>query len=132
MKLKLDENLGTMGAAQLGTAGCDVATVFEQGLASCADRTILEVCRIEGRCLLTLNKDFSNTVVYPPRQYAGIVVLRLPEPFDQANLALALTTFTAVLAGNAIAGRLWIVEVDRVREYADDTLPDHDEDPSGD
>jgi predicted nuclease of predicted toxin-antitoxin system len=120
VRLKLDENLGTMGATELRAAGFDVATVVEQGLVSCSDRTVLEVCRLEQRCVLTLDLDFSNPIVYPPRSYAGIVVFRLPNPFQFKHLSHAITTFASAAAGGSLAGRLWIVEMNRVREYGDD------------
>lgn len=78
MKLKLDENLGARGVEVLSQAGHDVLTVAEQGLCSTTDRTLIEVCRTEGRCLVTLDLDFANPLVFRPSEYAGIAVLRLP------------------------------------------------------
>ena len=77
MKIKLDENLGEAGASFLKAAGCDVATVAEQRLLSAPDADIVRACTAEQRCLVTLDKDFSDPVRYPPRESAGIIVVRL-------------------------------------------------------
>ena len=78
MKVKLDENLGAMGAAFLKSAGLDVATVADQHLLTTPDADLARICATEGRCFVTLDKDFSDPLRYPPSQYAGIIVMRLP------------------------------------------------------
>ena len=117
MKVKLDENLGARGAEFLKTAGVDVATVAEQGLLSSPDADLLQVCAAEGRCLITLDKDFSDPLQYPPSRYAGIIVVRLPGQFRMhfVDRALALVVDASTTAD--VRGRLWVVEVDRIREY---------------
>jgi Domain of unknown function (DUF5615) len=41
------------------------------------DDTLFARCRQEGRCLVTLDLDFSNVLRVPPEQTAGLVGLRL-------------------------------------------------------
>jgi predicted nuclease of predicted toxin-antitoxin system len=60
VKVKLDENLGTAGAEFLTAAGFDVATIAQQQLTSAPDENIVRVCAAEDRCLVTLDKDFSD------------------------------------------------------------------------
>ena len=60
MKFKLDANLGTRGCWFLATAGHDVSTAGLQGLACAADQTLIEVCGVEGRTLVTLDTDFAK------------------------------------------------------------------------
>ena len=78
MKIKLDENLGNRGAEILRAAGYSVTTVVEEGLTSASDDRLIEVCRSEGKCLVTLDLDFGNPLRFDPSRYSGIVVLRLP------------------------------------------------------
>lgn len=86
MRIKLDENLGTRGAQLLKDGGCDVATVLSEGLCSSPDETLIEVCRVEKRVLVSLDKGFASILRFPPTHYAGIVVRRLPEPLTSAAL----------------------------------------------
>jgi len=79
VKIKLDENLGERGAALFRAAGHDVATVPQQRLSGASDLQLIDVCRREGRCLVTLDLDFSNPLVFEPADYSGIAVLRLPQ-----------------------------------------------------
>ena len=60
MNIKLDENLGSRGAAILRAAGHHVTTVAEEGLSSASDRRLAEVCRSDRKCLVTLDLDFGN------------------------------------------------------------------------
>lgn len=64
MKLKLDENLGQAAVKLLKKAGHDVATVVEQKLSSASDHHLIQVCKEEDRCLVTLDLDFSNPLVF--------------------------------------------------------------------
>ena len=116
-KAKLDENFGTRGQSALGAAGWDVTTVEAQDLCGAHDPTIIEVCRAEGRVLVSLDKDFANTLVFPPKRYAGIVVLRLPEPLGIEAIDAALRRVVAAAAGKDLAGRPWIVDARRIREF---------------
>lgn len=117
MRVKLDENLGQRGAWKLRADAIDVETVASQTLCSTSDEALIEVCRAEGRCLVTLDLDFANPLRFPPARYAGIVVLRLPRRLTLSDIEQALATFAAALRERDVHGRLWIVEPHRVREH---------------
>jgi predicted nuclease of predicted toxin-antitoxin system len=115
VKLKLDENLGVRGKHVLDAAGHDACTVAAQKLTAADDRHLIEICRLEGRALVTLDVDFANPLVFPPADYAGIAVIRLPKRPTAADLQAGLETLVRALNVESLAGRLWIVERGRVR-----------------
>ena len=117
MKVKLDENLGAMGAVLLKAAGFDVATVADQNLLATPEADLARKCAAEERCLVTLDKDFSDPLRYPPSQYAGIIVVRLPGRFRLPLVERALALVVDASKQTDVRGRLWIAEVDRIREY---------------
>ena len=117
MKLKLDENIGQRGKGLLVEAGHDVATVLEQNLQSAPDTTVIEVCQVEERCLVTLDLDFSNPLNFDPTQYSGIAVLRLPNQAAHQDLLDAIVTLIGALNTEDIQGKLWIVQRGQIRIY---------------
>lgn len=117
MKIKLDENLGPTIARIFHDAGHDVCLVREQGLGGRDDSVLIEVCRAEGRCLVTLDLDFGQILNFPPSRYPGIAILRLPEPMSQHDLHEAARTLLDALGRREINRKLWIVSRGRIREY---------------
>ncbi len=114
MLFKLDENLRTEVGEPLRQLGHDVSTVYDQGLRGRDDHEIAEACRSEGRVLISLDLDFSNIQVFPPENYAGLIVLRLR---TKGRIAVE-TVFRRVIAHldqEPIAGQLWIVDEQRIR-----------------
>ena len=120
MKVKLDENLGQREADRLRAAGHDAATAVEQGMASASDRQLIEACRRERRCLVSLDLDFANPLVFKPSDYAGIAVLRLPPKPTADDLLILTDSLAAELKTASIEGKLWVVERHRIRQYQPD------------
>jgi predicted nuclease of predicted toxin-antitoxin system len=118
LRIKLDENLGYRGAAMFRSAGYDVATVFEEKLTSASDERLSAACHSEGRCLVTLDRDFANPFLFDPAQYSGIAVIRLPAKVTEDLLIEAIEVLIAGLAKRDIRGRLWVVQRGRIREYS--------------
>jgi predicted nuclease of predicted toxin-antitoxin system len=114
MRFKLDENLPPSALEWLRGLGHDVMTVYDQGLQSANDPTVLAACHGERRVLVSLDLDFSNILVYPPEQYAGLIVLRLHRPGSRAVLSL-LQRIAPHFDSEPVAGRLWIVDEKRIR-----------------
>ena len=115
MRLKLDENLSRRAADLIRAAGHDVATVAGQGLRGAADESLFEVCKREGRTLITLDRDFGQVLRYPPAGSAGIVVLEIGPRVTHALLLERVRELIMVLKTQAPAGALWIVEPGRLR-----------------
>lgn len=114
MKLNLDENVHTDVASVLRAQGHDVLTVHDQGLAGRPDADLARAVRAEGRGIVTFDLDFADPRLCPPDQIAGLVVLRLGAPTARNQIATPTRFFSET---PAIAGRLWIVEHTRARDW---------------
>lgn len=117
MRLKLDEDLGQSVAGVLRQAAHDVVTVVEEGMSRASDRVVIEASGTERRCLVTLDMEFANPILFNPAEYAGIAVLRFPPRASDEDLFAAVQTLVAALVRGDIKGRLWVVQRGRVREY---------------
>ncbi len=114
MKIKFDQNMDPRGAAILKQEGHEVSTVKEQNLTGAEDEVIAKVCQQESRCLVTLDLDFANTILYPPQEYPGLIVLRHPRPTAKGLLELVRQLKTALQTINP-TNKLLIVEPERLR-----------------
>ena len=116
MRIKTDENIHADVAAMLCVAGHDVSTVPAQGLGGQKDGVIGGACSREKRALITQDLHFANVLNYPPGQYAGLIVLRLRRQ-DAANQVAAVGRLMPHLSPELLAGRLWIVDEQRIRVH---------------
>jgi len=116
-KFKLDENIGTRGKQLFLDAGYDVSTIYEQNLQGSPDEQVIAVCQAEKRCLVTLDLDFSNPLIFVPSEYSGIAVLRLPKYPSHQDLEDLMITLIEGLRQNEINGQLWIVQRGIIRIY---------------
>jgi predicted nuclease of predicted toxin-antitoxin system len=123
MKFKLDENLGPRTAALIGESGHDVATVPQEKLSGSSDARLFESCITERRCLISLDLDFADVTRFPPCKTAGIAVLRLPPSASLRLLTTLVRGLLAALETASIAGRLWVVEVGRIRVHEEGESP---------
>ena len=82
-----------------------------------ADRVVIAKAQEIGAVLLSLNGDFADIVIYPPKGYGGIVALQMrnhPEVLPQ--LCGRLTAYLKFHSDMAhYRGKLFVIEVDRIR-----------------
>ncbi|MBI4721335.1 MAG: DUF5615 family PIN-like protein [Chitinivibrionia bacterium] len=120
MKLKLDENLGRAEANLFAAAGLDTATITSQRMSGAPDEAVIACCRDERRCLVTMDTEFGNPILYHPWEYAGIALLRLPHRPSHASVLDACRTLIEGLKGGEIDGKLWVVQIGKIRVYQPD------------
>ena len=114
MRFKVDENLPAELASILRDSDLEADTVTAENLSGADDKMILERCQAEDRVLITLDLDFANVRVYPPKSHSGIIVFR-PSTQDKPHLIELLRRLIPVFAVRSPAQQLWIVEPDRIR-----------------
>jgi predicted nuclease of predicted toxin-antitoxin system len=125
MKFKLDENFGSRTQRIFHENGHDVLTVFDQGLQGTSDKNLYQVCCDEKRCLITLDMDFSDVFRFPPHKSDGIVVIRVPQNPSLALLEQMINHFLKTLGNEPLKGRLWIVEIGRIRIHSSELSTDY-------
>jgi predicted nuclease of predicted toxin-antitoxin system len=120
VKFKLDENFGTRTQQIFAQFGHDVHTVRQESLQGTSDRHLYEICKIEKRCLVTLDLDFTDVINFPPQQTGGIVVIRVPRNPTLKLLERLIRQLLQTVEQEPFEGNLWIVEVGRIRIHQDD------------
>ena len=120
MRLKLDENLGHREAEILRKAGHDVATVVEQNMCSASDANLINHCSKQERCLVTLDMDFGNPILFKPSQYRGIALLRLPPKIRPDDIRDGLSTLVGALERDVIDRKLWVIQRGKIRVYQEE------------
>ena len=114
MKFKIDENLPIEIAELFEKNGHEATTVFQEQLVGAPDSRIVTVCRNEKRTLVTLDTDFCDIRTYPPKDFEGIVVLRL-ENQGKPSVLSVVNRLISLFINEPVKGHLWIVEENRVR-----------------
>jgi predicted nuclease of predicted toxin-antitoxin system len=116
MRFLIDANLPRAAIGTLTARGHQVDFARDIGLAAAPDAQIAERASETGGALLTRDLDFADVRRYPPEQYGGIVVLRVPDHFTAAEIVAVLERFLAEprFVEN-LPGRLAIVDENRVR-----------------
>lgn len=117
MKFKLDENLGSRTAQLISELGHDVHTIYQENLNGADDHRLFEACAAEGRCLITLDLDFADVLRFPPQTGGGIAVLRLPRAVTLGLLSDVVRSLMLAVERESITGRLWVVELGRIRVH---------------
>ena len=66
---------------------------------------------------MTLDLDFADTIRFQPLQGAGIAVIRFPRNPSLPLLEQLVRQFLEMLTKMSISGRLWVVEIGRIRVH---------------
>lgn len=119
MKFKIDENLPVEFADLLQESGYDAMTVNQQQLSGEKDPVILDICQQEGRVLVTLDLDFADLRNYPPKNFLGIIVLRVIRQ-DKPYLLAVFRQAIRLLSQESVIHRLWIIEENKIRIRGED------------
>ena len=116
MKIKLDHNLSRRLKTALEVFGHDVDTAFDEGLAGSTDKEVLREATAQNRIRFTLDTDFLNLKLYPPKRHGGVVVFR---PTRQGALAVTKIVEAFVRSADLLRyrRRTAIVERTRIRMF---------------
>ncbi len=116
MRFFLDANLPRSAVEALQKFGHQVEFARDVGLAAATDEQIAAHALQSKAAILTRDLDFADIRQYPPEQYAGIVVLRLPDSATAAEIVRVLERFVLEpVFLESLIGRLAIVDSERVR-----------------
>jgi predicted nuclease of predicted toxin-antitoxin system len=116
MRFLIDANLPRSIVVLVSGLGHDVEFARDIGLGAAPDREVANHAKASAAALITRDMDFADVRRYPPDEYAGLVVLRIPDSFTAAEIAHVVERFLREPGFVAqLSGRLAIVEVDRVR-----------------
>ena len=116
MRFLLDANMPRSAAAAVQRLGHEVVDVRDIGLGGADDAQIAAYAKEHKLVLVTRDFDFSDVRNYPPTEYAGIIVLELPDDAIAATVVKGLESFLSQAELLAqVPSRLAIVESWRVR-----------------
>jgi predicted nuclease of predicted toxin-antitoxin system len=116
MRFLIDANLPRSIVAALQRFGHDVEFARDIGLGAASDAQIAAHALKHNAAILTRDLDFADIRRYPPEQYRGIIVLRLPDTAVAQEIVSVMERFLMEPGFlEPLAGRLAIVDADRVR-----------------
>jgi predicted nuclease of predicted toxin-antitoxin system len=116
MRFLVDANMPRSTMGLLAQLDHQAEFVRDTNLSSAPDTQIAARARDTGAVLITRDMDFADIRNYPPTDYPGIIVLRLPDDSVAVTIVSVLDRFLKEenLASH-LPGHLVILEADRVR-----------------
>jgi predicted nuclease of predicted toxin-antitoxin system len=121
MRIKTDENIPGIVVSMLREDGHDVTSVREQNLTGADDGRLARICLEESRVLLSHDLEFADIRRFPPRDHAGLVVLR-PGRGGPRHAARLVVSIRDRLRSEDLHGLLWVVNEGSLR-IRDDPAP---------
>jgi predicted nuclease of predicted toxin-antitoxin system len=116
MRFLVDANMPRSTLALLASLGHASEHARDIGMGQAPDSRIAARTRSTSAALLTRDLDFADIRHYPPAEYQGILVLRMPDDAVAQTIVNLLERFlkqTELVA--QLPGHLVILEPDRVR-----------------
>lgn len=116
MRFLLDANMPRSASAAIRRLGHEAVDSRDIGLGFAADTEIANYAKAHGLALITRDFDFSDIRNYPPAEFAGIIVLGLPDDAVAESVVRVMESFISEShLLSQLAGRLAVVELWRVR-----------------
>lgn len=116
MHFLLDANLPRRAADAVRQLGHDATDVRDIGLGGADDAAIAAYAQANSLAIVTRDYDFSDIRNYPPKDYAGLVVLNLPDDAVADDVIRLIKSFVGRDdLTSQLHGRLAIVSRGRVR-----------------
>ena len=110
MRFLIDENIRWEIEEFLQAENHDVMRV-PQGL---ENGKVVQLAKEEKRILLTHDKHFAHILLYPPKNFSGIIRIKIHPP-SASTIINALKNLLRRVSSEEIAGRLIILEKDDFR-----------------
>ncbi len=111
LKLLCDENLPRR-AVELLSENFDV----KRPLTGSSDAKVAELGKSEARVLVTFDRHFANTLMFPPEKYFGIVFVRISPPLIETVHDALMKLFETV-KHSEFKGKLFVVSPFGYRVY---------------
>ncbi len=78
------------------------------------DPLLIDICKSEGRVLVTLDTDFSDIRSYPPQELPGVIILRVGSQAKQ-HVIKVFQSILPFVQQEPLHQHLWIVEETKIR-----------------
>jgi predicted nuclease of predicted toxin-antitoxin system len=116
MRFLLDANMPACAVKIIQNSGGMVLSLRDMGLGSAPDSLVAEIAKRESALLVTRDCDFADIRNYPPSEFAGIIVLNMPEKTLAPQICALLKAFLdRPQVESEISRRLAVVRPGRVR-----------------
>jgi predicted nuclease of predicted toxin-antitoxin system len=116
MRFLVDEDLPRSTDDLLRQYGHEAVDVRDIGLRGAKDPQIASYAQRKDLCLVTGDFDFSDVRNYPPGEYSGLVILKLPRTATASFILNLLESFLQQEdLVTQMSGKLAVVEPGRVR-----------------
>jgi predicted nuclease of predicted toxin-antitoxin system len=116
MRFLLDANMPRSAAGVVQRLGHEAVDVRDIGMGGAEDQQVAAYAKQHDLALITRDFDFSDVRNYPPAEFAGIIVLELPDDAVAATVVKVMESFLSQpQLLSQLTGRLAIVESWRVR-----------------